>query len=93
MRALIWFFRGVLFLLLVAFAVKNDHVTTLRFFFGNEWPLPLVFIILIAFLGGAIFGMTASVISRLALHREIFRLKKQARAAESAGDSPAGGAF
>lgn len=77
MRALIWFFRLVLFLLLFGFAVKNDHVVSLFFFLESEWRLPLVFVILIAFIGGALLGVSATVTSLLRSHREISRLRKQ----------------
>ena len=46
MRLLIWIFRLFLFLLLFGFAVKNDDVVVLRFFFGTQWHVPLVLVIL-----------------------------------------------
>lgn len=81
MRALMWFFRLLLFFLLFGFAVKNDHLASLYFFFGSEWHLPLVFIILIAFAAGALLGMTATFASLLRQRREISRLRKQAERA------------
>ncbi|MDR2689532.1 MAG: LapA family protein [Azoarcus sp.] len=100
MRALIWFFRLVLFLLLFGFAVKNDHVVSLYFFFDSEWRLPLVFIIWIAFVVGALLGMTATVIPWFSLRREVSRLKKQLDQAqqasaktESTANPPATGIF
>jgi integration host factor beta subunit len=47
MRLLIWIFRLFLFLLLFGFAVKNDDVVVLRFFFGTQWQVPLVLVILL----------------------------------------------
>jgi uncharacterized integral membrane protein len=91
MRALMWFFRLILFLLLFGFAVKNDHVVNLFFFFESGWRLPLVFVILIAFIGGALLGVTATVTSLLRQHREISRLRKQLdRAAAAQGAAVAG---
>jgi uncharacterized integral membrane protein len=46
MRAIIWVIRLLLFLLLFGFAIKNDHLVVLNFFFGSQWQLPLVFVIL-----------------------------------------------
>jgi uncharacterized integral membrane protein len=77
MRAFIWFFRLVLFLLFFGFAVKNDEAVSLLFFFGGEWHLPLVFIILISFTGGALLGVTASMTSLLRQRRELAKLRKQ----------------
>lgn len=77
MRALMWLLRLLLFFLLFGFAVKNDHLAKLYFFFGSEWQLPLVFIILIAFAAGALLGVTATFASLLRQRREISRLRKQ----------------
>lgn len=77
MRVLMWFFRLLLFFLLFGFAVKNDHLASLYFFFGSEWHLPLVFIIVIAFAAGALLGVTATFASLLRQRREISRLRKQ----------------
>lgn len=77
MRALMWLVRLVLFFLLFGFAVKNDQLASLRFFFGSEWQLPIVFIILIAFAAGALLGVTATFGSLLRQRREISRLRKQ----------------
>ena len=84
MRIFVWFARIVLFLLLLGFAVKNDHVADLNFFFGRQWHLPLVFIILIAFGVGALLGVTATLTSLLRQQREISRLCKQLERAEKA---------
>lgn len=84
MRAFIWFIRFIFFVLLFGFAVKNDHVADLYFFFGKQWHLPLVFIILIAFAVGALTGVTATITSLLRQRREISRLSKQLARAELA---------
>ncbi|MDR0635036.1 MAG: LapA family protein [Azoarcus sp.] len=87
MRALIWFVRLVLFLFLFGFAVKNGHVADLYFFFGGQWHLPLVFIILVAFGIGALLGVTATITSLLRQRREISRLRRQLdRAEQAAGE-------
>ncbi|MBR0566186.1 LapA family protein [Azoarcus sp. L1K30] len=77
MRVLMWFLRLLLFFILFGFAVKNDQLASLRFFFGSEWHLPIVFIILIAFAAGALLGVTATFGSLLRQRREISRLRKQ----------------
>lgn len=82
MQVLIWVVRVALFLLLFGFAVKNDQVVTLNFFFGSAWALPLVFVILAAFAAGALLGVTATFASLLAYRREAGRLRKSAARAE-----------
>lgn len=82
MRILMWFLRFLLFFLLFGFAVKNDHLASLRFFFGGEWQLPVVFVILVSFSAGALLGVTATFASLLRQRREISRLRKQLVRAE-----------
>jgi len=90
MRALVWFVRFVLFVLLFGFAAKNDHAVALHFFFYSEpWSFPLVFIILVAFSIGALMGVTATITSLLRQRREISRLNKQLTRAELAAEQAA----
>lgn len=77
MRIVMWIIRLVLFFFLFGFAVKNDHLVSLQFFFGSQWQLPLVFVILVAFAAGALLGVTATFGSLLRQRREIGRLRKQ----------------
>lgn len=76
MRIVMWVLRFILFFILFGFAVKNDQLVTLNFFFGREWEMPMVFVILAAFAAGAIMGVTASFASLLRKRREIGRLKR-----------------
>lgn len=75
MRALIWLFRLFLFLLLFGFAVKNDDVVVLRFFFGVKWHVPLVLVILLFVVIGVLIGVTATVATLYRQHREIGHLR------------------
>lgn len=84
MRIVMWLLRFLLFFLLFGFAVKNDHLASLRFFFGGEWQLPVVFVILVSFSAGALLGVTATFASLLRQRREISRLRKQLARAERA---------
>ena len=77
MRAIIWLIRLLLFFLLFGFAIKNDHLVTLNFFFGVQWQLPLVFVILVSFAAGALLGVTATLASLMRQRREISRLRRQ----------------
>ncbi|MBW7859868.1 MAG: DUF1049 domain-containing protein [Rhodocyclaceae bacterium] len=76
MRIVMWILRFLLFFLLFGFAVKNDHLVSLHFFFGNEWKMPLVFVILAVFAAGSILGVTATFVSLLGNRREIGRLRR-----------------
>lgn len=82
MRAIIWSIRLLLFFLLFGFAIKNDHLVTLNFFFGSQWQLPLVFVILVSFAAGALMGVTATLASLVRQRREISRLRRQLELAE-----------
>lgn len=90
MRAIIWSIRLLLFFLLFGFAIKNDHLATLNFYFGGQWQLPLVFVILLSFAAGALLGVTATLASLIRQRREISRLRRQLERAErERSDSPA----
>lgn len=78
MRIFVWAIRLVLFFLLFGFAVKNDQLATLNFFFGISWEVPMVFIIMGVFAAGALLGVSASAISLLMTRREAGRLRRQA---------------
>lgn len=75
MKILLWLFRIALFLVLLAFAVKNDGAVTVRVFFGGEYHLPLVFVMLVTFAGGVLLGATATVARLFSLHRELRQLR------------------
>ncbi|HEX5125575.1 MAG TPA: LapA family protein [Rhodocyclaceae bacterium] len=79
MRILIWFSRIALFLLLLGFAIKNDSVVTVHLFFGDEWQVPLILVMLVMFAGGVVLGATAMVATLLSQHREIKRMRKASR--------------
>ena len=61
MRALLWLLRAAVFFVLFAFALNNQHESTIRWFFGYAWRAPTVFIVLVAFAFGCAFGMLSMV--------------------------------
>ena len=61
MRIFVWLFRAAIFFSLFAFALNNQHDATVKWFFGQVWHAPMVFIVLIAFALGAVFGVLAMV--------------------------------
>jgi len=56
-----WFMRAVIFFVLFAFALNNQHSTTLNFFFGTSWTLPTVIIVLLAFTTGLAIGVLGMI--------------------------------
>jgi len=61
MRIFVWLVRAAIFFTLFAFALNNQHEAAIRWFFGQEWHAPMVFIVLAAFALGCAFGAVAMV--------------------------------
>ena len=61
MRTLVWLIRVAVFFTLFAFALNNQQDAAVRWFFGQEWHAPMVFIVLAAFALGCAFGVFAMV--------------------------------
>lgn len=61
MRTLVWLLRAAVFFTLFAFALNNQQEAGIRWFFGQEWRAPMVFIVLAAFAFGCAFGVSAMV--------------------------------
>ena len=61
MRTLVWLVRAAVFFTLFAFALNNQHATSVYWFFGYEWRAPMVFVVLAAFGLGCAFGIFAMV--------------------------------
>jgi putative membrane protein len=54
-------FAVVLFILFFGFALKNDQIVTLQFFWGYAQSAPLAILLLAFFVSGAILGILAMV--------------------------------
>jgi uncharacterized integral membrane protein len=61
MRIFVWVLRVAVFFALFAFALNNQQEAAVRWFFGQEWRAPMVFIVLGAFALGCAFGVFAMV--------------------------------
>jgi uncharacterized integral membrane protein len=83
MQALIWVGRIALMLLLVWFALKNAQPVTLYGFLDYNWQAPLVLILLVFFISGALFGVLAAFGTVFRLKRQLGQVKKQLKKAES----------
>ena len=61
MRILVWLFRAFVFFTLFAFALNNQQLAVVRWFFGVEWHAPMVIVVLAAFAAGCAVGVLAMV--------------------------------
>lgn len=86
MRVFIWLIRAAIFFTLFAFALNNQQDASVRWFFGQEWRAPMVFIVLAAFALGCGFGVFAMVPAWWR-HRRVAR--KHAPVITVAPDAPA----
>jgi uncharacterized integral membrane protein len=66
-----------LFALVLTFAVKNTDAVSVRYFLGNEWRAPLIFVMLVAFCAGAAFGVLSMLGQIFRQRREIGVLKRE----------------
>jgi uncharacterized integral membrane protein len=88
MRIFVWLIRASIFFTLFAFALNNQQEAGIRWFFGQEWRAPMVFIVLAAFALGCAFGVFAMVPSWWR-HRRVAR--KHAPVIEARNDVPMAG--
>ncbi len=84
MRYISWAFRILVFLVLLGFALKNTEPVLVRFYLGGEWQAPLVFVLLIVFVLGALGGIAAALGHVFRQRREILALRKQLRSLPAA---------
>src|SRR5881394_2641097 len=78
MQPLVLILRFVIVVLLVWFAVKNGQEVELFGLPGQSWKAPLVFVLLVVFVGGVVIGLLAWIPTVVRQRREIGRLKKAA---------------
>ena len=74
MRILVWAFRALIFFTLFAFALNNQQLANVRWFFGVEWHAPMVIVVLVVFAAGCALGVLAMVPSWWRHRREALRL-------------------
>ena len=81
MKYLSWLLKAAIFFTLFAFALNNQHVVSVNFFFGRQWSAPLVLVVLAAFALGLAIG-ALGMVPRWWKHRKAAR--RHATAAPSA---------
>lgn len=61
MKYLLWLLKAAIFFTLFAFALNNQQVVALNFFFGTDWQAPMVLVVLAAFCAGLAVGVLMMV--------------------------------
>jgi uncharacterized integral membrane protein len=77
MRYLLWLAAPLVFLFFVTLAVKNLDPVIVRYFLGYEWRAPLIFVLLIFFIVGAMLGILAMLGHVVRQRRELGVLKRE----------------
>ena len=77
MRYALWIVKIVLFAVALTFAVKNTDPVAVRYFLGQEWRAPLIFVLLVFFCMGAALGLLAALVQIMRQRREISQLKHE----------------
>lgn len=57
--------RLIIFLFLLSVAVKNSEMVTIHYYFGLEWEVPVVVVLLSCFIAGTLFGYLSCFIKRI----------------------------
>lgn len=52
-----WLLKAAIFFTLFAFALNNQQVVSVYFFFGTQWQAPLVLVVLVTFACGLVTGI------------------------------------
>ncbi len=77
MNMLLWFLRGILFVILLGLAIKNGSDVELRFFFDASWQAPLSIVLLAALAIGVLLGLLALLPQVIRLRRSVGQLRRQ----------------
>ena len=83
MQPFIWVLRFLIVVILVWFAVNTAQEVNLTGFPGQQWKAPLIFVLLVVFVGGVVIGLLAWIPTVVRQRREITRLRKAAEQREA----------
>ena len=86
MRIVLWSLRILVFLVMLAFALKNTDPVSIRFLFDSVWNAPLIIVVLAFFAGGTLLGVLSLIGTVFSLRRELARLRRAARQEARAGE-------
>lgn len=94
MKYLAWLLKAAIFFTLFAFALNNQSLVAVHFFFGQQWQAPLVLVLLLAFAAGVVLGILFMVPrwwrSRRAARASTGTVAAEAAAAAGSGQGPHG---
>ena len=76
MKYLSRFIMVILFVLFFGFALKNDQIVTLSYFFGYQQSAPLVIMLLVFFVAGTVIGALAMTPMLFRHRRDLHKHKK-----------------
>jgi uncharacterized integral membrane protein len=76
MRYVLWVALPLLFLFFISLAVKNLEPVAVRYFLGYEWRAPLIFLLFMFFVVGAVLGVLAGFGIIVRQRREVSALKR-----------------
>lgn len=78
MRYLVWVLRLVVFVVVLLFALKNTAPVDVNFFADHVISgVPLIVVMLVVFVLGAVFGLLITAPSMLRRRREAIRLRRE----------------
>lgn len=78
MRYLVWVLRLAIFIVVLMFALKNTGPVTVNFFQDHlVADVPLIVVMLVVFILGAVLGLLIALPTILRKRREIGRLKRE----------------
>ena len=72
-----WIVAIIVFLLLLLLSLQNADLVTVRFYHWFTWQAPLIFLLLLAFAGGAVAGLLAGLVRATRLKRQVVRLRRE----------------
>ncbi|MGB6241529.1 MAG: lipopolysaccharide assembly protein LapA domain-containing protein [Castellaniella sp.] len=85
MRYLVWLLRLVIFIIVLLFALKNTAPVDVGFFSDRVLhQVPLIVVMLVAFVLGVAFGLLVAFSAVLRRRREINRLRRELSRAQDA---------
>ncbi|MBV2180490.1 lipopolysaccharide assembly protein LapA domain-containing protein [Castellaniella sp. MT123] len=85
MRYLVWLLRLVIFVIVLLFALKNTAPVDVGFFSDRVLhQVPLIVVMLAAFVLGVVFGLLVAFTAVLRRRREINRLRRELSRAQDA---------
>ena len=78
MRYLVWALRLLIFIAVLTFALKNTEPVKVNFYASYALQdIPLIVVMLVVFVVGAVFGLLLTVPAAMRRRREAARLRKE----------------